>query len=116
VFLADIDQVELPIAHAEGKFLVRDDAALALLAGRGQLALRYATADGLVDNVPYPANPNGATSNVAGVTDLSGHVLGLMPHPERFIFREQHPNWTRGHDASPPWGRQIFASAVRYFS
>ncbi len=115
VFLPGVERMELPIAHAEGKFLVRDRAAFDLLAKRGQLVLRYCTAAGDSSDVPYPANPNGATSHVAGVTDTTGRVLGLMPHPERFVTAQHHPNWTTGLANNEPHGRLIFANAVQYF-
>ncbi|MCA9236721.1 MAG: phosphoribosylformylglycinamidine synthase I [Planctomycetales bacterium] len=112
VFLQGIDTLELPIAHAEGRFLVRDDAKLEQLASHGQLALRYApgSADG-----SRPYNPNGATADVAGVCDKSGRVFGLMPHPERFIDRTQHPQWTRRPELDAGAGMRIFQNAVACF-
>jgi hypothetical protein len=44
----------------------------------------------------YPDNPNGALNAIAGISDETGRVLGLMPHPECFVRIEQHPNWRRG--------------------
>ncbi len=115
VFLQGTDRMELPIAHAEGKFLVRDQAAFDALAKRGQIVLRYCTADGDSSNVSYPANPNGAAGHVAGVTDTTGRVLGLMPHPERYVAAEHHPNWT-AQSPREPHGKAIFENAVRYFA
>ena len=45
--------------------------------------------------VGYPANPNGAAGDVAGICDPTGRVLGLMPHPERNLDPWAHPTWTR---------------------
>ena len=28
-------------------------------------------------------NPNGSVADIAGVSNLEGNVVGLMPHPER---------------------------------
>ena len=53
------------------------------------------TPDGFTVRTTYPANPNGAELNVAGLCDETGRVFGLMPHPERFIDPTQHPRWTR---------------------
>ena len=60
----------------------------------------------------YPANPNGSPLGIAGLTDPTGRVLGLMPHPEAFHHVTNHPGWTRG-EVSPP-GTIIFANAVKY--
>lgn len=43
----------------------------------------------------YPQNPNGSTNAIAGVCDPTGRILGLMPHPEKFVEKTQHPNWRR---------------------
>lgn len=130
VFLTGIDAMYLPVAHAEGKFVVRDEATLAALDAGGQLALRYAPLDGAgvalalpVDasstageQVSYPANPNGSPRNVAGVCDSTGRVFGLMPHPERHIDRTQHPRWTRGEAGEIGDGLRLFQNAVNYFA
>ncbi len=66
--------------------------------------------------LPFPINPNGSIANVAGVCDDTGRVLGLMPHPERYIDPTQHPRWTRGEARDPGDGLAIFANAIQYFS
>lgn len=86
-------RMEVPVAHAEGRYVPRDEAAHAELEAAGQLALRYVAHDG--GPVAYPANPNGSHADVAGVCDPTGRVLGLMPHPERNIQPWHHPRWTR---------------------
>ena len=106
VFLRGIERMYLPMAHAEGKFVARDEAALGQLEAAGQLVLRYVHAD----------NPNGAQADVAGVCDTTGRVLGLMPHPERHIDPTQHPRWTRREAGPVGDGLQVFQNAVRYFA
>jgi phosphoribosylformylglycinamidine synthase I len=86
-------RMEVPVAHAEGRYVPRDAAAHAELEAAGQIALRYVAAHG--GPVGYPANPNGSHADVAGVCDVTGRVLGLMPHPERNIQAWHHPRWTR---------------------
>jgi phosphoribosylformylglycinamidine synthase len=113
VFLAEIESLELPVAHAEGKFVARDQAALADLQSRGYVALCYQSATG--GPADYPDNPNGSQADVAGLADASGRVLGLMPHPERFIDATQHPQWTRRDASRPGEGLKLFENAVRYF-
>jgi phosphoribosylformylglycinamidine synthase len=85
--------IPMPVAHAEGRLVVRDERALARLVERRQIPLRYVTADGRAAD--YPANPNGSEQAIAGLCDPTGRVLGLMPHPERNITPWQHPQWTR---------------------
>ncbi|TWT95992.1 Phosphoribosylformylglycinamidine synthase [Botrimarina colliarenosi] len=120
VFLKGIEQIEMPIAHAEGNIAVRDAAALDTLTSGGRIVLRYTGADGGEPN-GFPENPNGATANAAGLTDSTGRVLGLMPHPERFLFATQHPQWTRkkaagGFDPHGDGdGLRLFRNAVAYF-
>jgi phosphoribosylformylglycinamidine synthase len=119
VFLAGIQSMYLPVAHAEGKFVTRDAATLKALDDAGQLVLRYRRLDAADGDpggvVPYPDNPNGSMGNTAGICDATGRVLGLMPHPERHLDRTHHPRWTRGEGCSPGDGLQVFVNAVRYF-
>lgn len=90
----------IPVAHAEGRFeyLPRDPQAAF---PESQIAIRYL---GATDPAEYPDNPNGSHGDIAGVTNREGNVLGLMPHPERFIVPVHHPAWTRHRraDGSPP--------------
>jgi phosphoribosylformylglycinamidine synthase I len=75
------DVLTIPIKHGEGRY-VADPATLRAMEECGQIALRYCTPSGEV--VPE-ANPNGATANIAGVSNEAGNVLGLMPHPEHAV-------------------------------
>ena len=138
VFLQGVRSIYLPIAHAEGKFVVSNPEVTRQLQSRGQLALRYA-ADGTpraentgaentgAENtgaetssaealLPFPHNPNGSQANVAGVCDPSGRVFGLMPHPERHIDPTHHPRWTRIEPRERGEGLAIFQNAVHYFA
>jgi len=113
-FLKDEGTIYLPVAHAEGKFVTRDEATLAELESAGQLVLRYVDADG--NPTGYPGNPNGSMGAVAGICDPTGQVLGLMPHPERHIDPTHHPRWTRDGLAPDPPGRSFFRNAVAHFA
>jgi phosphoribosylformylglycinamidine synthase I len=124
VFLQGITELDLPIAHAEGRLVARTDDVVRNWANLGQLALMYAawpqsaSNDGTAagpDPVRWPANPNGAVADIAGLGDPAGRVLGLMPHPERFLFATQHPHWTRLRLSDEGAGVQIFRNAVAYF-
>jgi len=115
VFLRGMDQTYLPIAHAEGRFVMGDAQVAASLQNNGQLVLAYRTPAGAAAT-GFPDNPNGAEFNVAGVCDISGRVFGLMPHPERFIDGTQHPRWTREGLQDEGAGMPIFRNAVEYFA
>ena len=117
VFLNGIDQIELPIAHAEGKFVSRNSQLLDYLEVNHQLAIRYCKPTGPNGQVPFPSNPNGSVRDVAGICDDTGRVFGLMPHPERFADATNHPNWTRTDNvASQFTGLKIFENAVGFFA
>ena len=103
--------IDMPVAHAEGRF-VADDEVYDALEASGRVVLRYVHADG--SDAAYPANPNGSRGGVAGVCNAAGTVLGLMPHPERFVERTQHPSWTRKGSPDVGHGLAIFENAVRY--
>lgn len=119
VFLRGIEQIEMPIAHAEGRIAVRAESVLNNWNERQQVALRYASDDGVSvegdDLLPYPINPNGSVANIAGLGDPTGRVLGLMPHPERFIHATQHPQWTRRRLTGDGDGLKLFQNAVAYY-
>jgi phosphoribosylformylglycinamidine synthase subunit PurQ / glutaminase len=134
VFLAGIEHMELRLAHAEGKFVTRDESIFKRMEGSGQFVLRYSASGSTSEQsairkeftrrggkpatgprVPYPANPNGAMGDVAGICDETGRVFGLMPHPEGFVDHTQHPQWTRRPNQEAGDGLRIFQNAVRYF-
>jgi phosphoribosylformylglycinamidine synthase I len=102
-FLRDVDQLQVPIAHGEGRFVCRAEWFLEGLRQNGQVVLRY------VDN------PNGSQGDVAGLCDVTGRVLGLMPHPERHVLPIQHPQWTRRGLAAEGDGLRLFRNAVEFF-
>lgn len=121
VFLKGIKRMYLPIAHAEGKFVPQTAAILSELESKHQLAIKYCKSTGPNGAVPYPANPNGSTADVAGVCNDTGRIFGLMPHPERHIDPTHHPQWTRmaGTENGLPEkgdGMAIFENAVGFFS
>ena len=116
VFFRGIERMYLPIAHAEGKFVCRDASVRERLEAAGQAALKYQLLDSTSDaHGAYPANPNGAEADIAGICDETGRVCGLMPHPERFIDPTQHPRWTRGEAGAEGDGLAVFRNAVAYF-
>lgn len=112
-FLPPAVTLELPIAHAEGRLVCRDERALQALIDNNHVCLTYISRDDRP--CAYPDNPNGSAADIAGLTDATGQVLGLMPHPERFIDPTQHPQWTCRRETREPAGLTIFKSAVASF-
>lgn len=113
VFLNSDQRIYLPVAHGEGKVRFANDAVFDRVKANGQIALRYVDANGEFGD--YPVNPNGSTDHIAGLCDATGRVLGLMPHPERFVHRTHHPRWTR-ESIEVADGMMIFDNAVKYFA
>jgi phosphoribosylformylglycinamidine synthase len=113
LFLKGCDRLHLPVAHGEGRLIVREPWILQGLDQAGQVVLRFVDAEG--NPGEYPVNPNGSEDGVAGLCDASGRVLGLMPHPERHVLPTQHPRWTREGLAEEGDGLRLFRNAVEYF-
>jgi phosphoribosylformylglycinamidine synthase len=109
-FLRRSRYIEAPVAHAEGRLIVDGQRTLAALRGGGHVALQYVDDRG--ESSEYPANPNGSVDAIAGLTDSTGQVLGLMPHPERHVDRTQHPLWTRRPPDAGADGLEVFRSAL----
>ena len=100
-WIADQGEIELPVAHAEGRFAAAPDL-LDALDRNGQLALRYSSG----------TCHNGSARDIAGICDPTGRVFGLMPHPERFLRWENHPRWTREPRRAEGDGVRFFRTAV----
>lgn len=101
-WIPDDAEIELPVAHAEGRFSAAPEV-LDRLEADGQVALRYVG----------DTNFNGSAADIAGVCDPSGRVFGLMPHPERFLRWQNHPRWTREPKRREGDGVRFFRAAIR---
>jgi len=113
VFTRGIEKgIYVPICHGEGKFIPRDDEVLTRLQENGQVVVRYVDETGEFGT--YPVNPNGSVAHIAGICDETGRIFGMMPHPENYIQRTQHPNWTRKDLPDEGDGLAIFKNAVEY--
>ncbi len=112
IFIEHGKQIYLPIAHGEGKVVTKDEATLRKLRSDGHIAFKYVDESGEEGN--YPTNPNGSMDSIAGLTDATGRVLGLMPHPERYVRPTQHPHWSRLKNKRDGDGMTIFTNAVKY--
>ncbi len=100
-----------PVAHGEGKFIA-DPKIISRVEKENLVTFRYVDESGLPTQ-NYPENPNGSINAIVGISDESGRVIGLMPHPECFVRIEQHPNWRRGGVKSPD-GLPLFKNIVDF--
>lgn len=113
VFTRDLKPtIFLPVAHGEGKFYSRSAKVIKNLEKNHQIVFRYVDNNGR--EAGYPANPNGSVNNIAGICNPEGNVLGMMPHPERYVTRYNHPSWTRHKLPEEGDGLAIFRNAVHY--
>jgi len=118
VFLGGIERLELPVRHGEGKLVCADGKVRESLTRNHLVALQYVDPGTNRITQAFPHNPNGSELAAAGVCDPTGRILGLMPHPEAFLYPYNHPKWTRRRiDAPLPEhgeGLVIFENAVRF--
>jgi len=108
--------LSVPSRHGEGKLVFVDDATHQRAESLHRIPLRYVDASGAPTEA-WPANPNGSAGGAAALTDATGRVLGVMPHPEAYLYPENHPRWIaqRDRDRLPPigWGAGILFNGVR---
>jgi phosphoribosylformylglycinamidine synthase len=111
LFTEGLDEpIYCPVAHGEGRLVTADRPTLEALWSAGLAALTYAHKDGTPG--AYPANPNGSSWGIAGLSNRDGNVFGLMPHPEDHIFPWQHPRWRCGEQGMD--GLKLFKNGVKY--
>ncbi len=112
LFTKDLPEIiTLPVAHAEGKFLPKSEKVLKRLEENEMIVFTYVNEIG--EPAGYPYNPNGSIGNIAGICDPKGRIFGLMPHPERFVIREQKAIGLKRKEDFP-YGLAIFRNAVEY--
>jgi len=113
-WLEGMGEISLPIAHGEGKYYCKDGMKVAGKYVRGKIC----------EYLDLAKNPNGSMQDIAAVTDESGKILGMMPHPERAINVTQLPYYTLLREKFQREGRKlnstisglkIFENGVRYF-
>lgn len=104
-WLSGIDSMSMPIAHGEGRYIAPPKV-LADLKKNKQVAFRYYKGE-TATYQDLPANPNGATENIAGVLAYDGRVLGMMPHPDRNLFSVQRPDWPLQKERAKRAGKKL---------
>jgi phosphoribosylformylglycinamidine synthase len=107
------DIIYLPVRHGEGKFIPQNNSIITRIENKNLCALRYCNPDGII-SMAYPDNPNGSINAVAGICDESGRLFGLMPHPEAYLSRVNHPRWTREKLPEKGQGLVIFQNAINF--
>ena len=113
IYTRGIDVVYLPIRHGEGKFIPQNTTILHQIEKKNIFALQYCNENGLT-TMDYPANPNGSVHAIAGICNESGRLFGLMPHPEAYLHRTNHPRWTREKLHEEGQGLAIFRNAINF--
>jgi phosphoribosylformylglycinamidine synthase len=91
--------IPMPVAHAEGRFVSGSEDVLREISDGEQVLFRYCDEEGRTGQ-PFPRNPNGSWMDAAGICNVRGNVLALMPHPERAAWLGQVPTTVPG-----TWGR-----------
>jgi len=117
-FLRGMDSVELPVRHGEGRLVIREPEVREAIRDQGLGCLVYVDETGAATG-DYPANPNGSDLHLAGLSDPTGQIFGLMPHPEAYLTEYNHPAWTRRRRLDPTRseegeGLEVFRNAVRW--
>ncbi len=120
VFTRGLERMDLPIRHGEGKIFTRDQRLLARIESEHGVACRYIDPASGEPTQKFPANPNGSLNAIAGLCDPSGRIFGLMPHPEAYLFPENHPHWQRqrleGTLPAEGAGLKLFRNAVEFLA
>jgi len=112
IWTKGIKNLYLPIRHGEGKFISKNKEIREKLKKSEQIVLQYSSETGNPTS-NYPFNPNGSEDNIAGICDETGRIFGIMPHPEGFLFSQNHPRWTR-EEVEKGEGIKIFKNAVEF--
>ena len=76
---------KLPIAHKMGNYVATKDV-LKKIIENDQIVFKYCSKNGIINDT---YNPNGSISNIAGIVSLNKRIIGMMPHPERYVDKEQ---------------------------
>ncbi|MCX6998275.1 MAG: phosphoribosylformylglycinamidine synthase subunit PurQ [Kiritimatiellaeota bacterium] len=118
VFTRGLDPMPLPIRHGEGRLFTLEPALLDRLEALGGVPCRYADPATGAATQAFPHNPNGSLRAIAGLCDPTGRIFGLMPHPEAYLFPENHPQWDfqylRGNAPAQGLGLHLFRNAVTF--
>lgn len=119
--LGGVGRIRVPVRHGEGKLILRDEAIRRAVIEGGLDCLAYCDEDGRRADC-YPLNPNGAELACAGLTDPTGQVFGMMPHPEAVLSFYNDPAWPqlkrsgKVPDGDEGQGVRMFRNIVNHLS
>jgi len=115
IFTRGIERgIYLPVRHGEGKFVTSTPKVLDGIERNNLAVFKYSDQEYMAPAMEFPLNPNGSVNAIAGVCDTTGRLMGLMPHPEAFHHRTNHPRWTREELPEEGGGVIIFRNAAEY--
>jgi phosphoribosylformylglycinamidine synthase len=106
--------IYLPMRHGEGKLVTESPDILDCLEKMNLAVLKYSDRDYTQPTMEFPLNPNGSDNAIAGLCDETGRLMGLMPHPEAYLHRTNHPRWTREELPEEGAGIILFRNAADY--
>lgn len=111
IFLQGMEGSRIPVvvAHGEGRAAFRHEEDQEMALKNNLITLRYVDSRGRKTNI-YPANPNGSTLGVTGLTTLDGRINIMMPHPERGFRTVQYSWHPKEWQENGPWLR-LFQNA-----
>jgi phosphoribosylformylglycinamidine synthase len=113
IFTKGINTLELPVRHGEGK-IVAPQTVIEQINGQHQSPMAYINPETGEATEQYPYNPNGTAGGMAALSDSTGRLFGMMPHPEAFVHRTHHPQWTRREIPLEGDGLILFKNAINY--
>ena len=111
LWLKNIEDIELPIRHGEGKFYASQKL-INMLEKNNQIALQYTDKNSEITQ-KYPDNPNGSLQAISAITNRAGNVLGMMPHPEAYMDFYNKPNWNKNFSDSKSDKTKSFSSPLK---
>lgn len=101
---------DIAVNHGEGR-IEAPEKVIKKIEEEDLVVFRYVDGNGNPTQ-SYPQNPNGSINAIAGLCNPSGRILGLMPHPEKYVDRTQFPNWRRSGFGKSP--KVIIESMVKF--
>jgi phosphoribosylformylglycinamidine synthase len=114
IYTKGLDYLECPVAHGEGKFALKDSKMLKTLVDNDQIVFKFVLPNGEFAKGLFPYNTSNTLEDITGVCDPSGRIFGMMPHPERYLYKENHPKATSGAGSDSYNGQMIFNNAYSF--
>ncbi|MGM0596449.1 MAG: phosphoribosylformylglycinamidine synthase subunit PurQ [Myxococcota bacterium] len=114
IFTRNMDRLELPVRHGEGRIVHVNQEIETEIRNNNLVPLAYCHPESCNPTMEYPFNPNGSPHGTASLCDPTGKIFGLMPHPEAFTHKTNHPHWTRKKLPETGAGLKFFANGINF--